>query len=803
MSSASLVNPAVSAPSTVAQVLPDLASPEGLASIYGGFAGVAPTDVVMRVATSNGQSIVALVLNPLFEGTESIIEINSPAVAPCSLEIEASMSQRPRHAWAAIELSDGLAATPPAVGISSIYQCSVGDGAAYNATAGALLTAVLSAPLPGGLYLGDWVSISGLLDNRVNYPNCVIRWISLDRRTVCIGFSDETALPSIAVSYAPAAGAAWITPVAVMRGSDGVGIRFSGAAPTSAVHMSRFGGLDVQVTGVLTGDQRTTISTTTPVYLSAAMGQAEIKTQSRYRIDVSPREVSISDKAVDAQVIYSARTTRTGVKPDMGARLRPRLRGVNPLSMTRPVAQIISASKAGSAVTTIVHDGQYPFVTGQWVTIKGIRDSANFSASTTPAQVAVLTPKSFTVSFGGSATATSYGGFVCLANGNVDQPGVLAPAVQNATANADGSLTVGGSSGWSGINVGDVVMLFGARDAAGLPVGYDGMWLVANLLTTTLILWPLFSISGSRVSPTVAPAGAVQCGGAIIACTIMRSHDIVFESWRETRVMVRGQGTQRVEDALPITSNIALPVSQSTGVTISATDGSGAWPVRPGIVGIADLASGALTATATSPSTLNDKGTSFQVCIPVTAVSGTSPTLDIRIEESHDGGTNWVALYDFQRITAVGYYYSPMLRATGRNIRYVQTLGGTTPSFTRSITRNLWPATSAEPQRRIYDRAVSLTTGAAATALLFAGEANNAQLVVNLGAATTPPVLKLQGSEDAGVTWYDLPGGTLATIANGTAQVTVKDVNATWLRAIVDTAGAGVTPGYVLIKAWS
>ena len=199
------------------------------------------------------------------------------------------------------------------------------------------------------------------------------------------------------------------------------------------------------------------------------------------------------------------------------------------------------------------------------------------------------------------------------------------------------------------------------------------------------------------------------------------------------------------------------------------------------------MASAAITTTATTSSTANDFGNSFQVTIPVTVVTGTTPTMDVRIEESFDSGTNWVTLYEFQRITATGSYNSPILRATGRHIRYVQTLAGTTPSFTRAITRNVLPFHNAEPQKRLFDRTIAVNTISSTSTVLFGGVSNNVQLVVNMGAiTTTAPQLKLQGSED-NVNWYDI-STALTAVASSTVQITVSTVSSTFIRAIVSTA---------------
>lgn len=86
---------------------------------------------------------------------------------------------------------------------------------------------------------------------------------------------------------------------------------------------------------------------------------------------------------------------------------------------------------------------------------------------------------------------------------------------------------------------------------------------------------------------------------------------------------------------MPVTVLNTIVSNQGTAVSISAT-GTGAWYVRSGVAGIADVASAAITTTTTTATTANDLGNSFQVTIPVTVVTGTNPTMDVRIEESFD-----------------------------------------------------------------------------------------------------------------------------------------------------------------------
>ncbi len=279
-------------------------------------------------------------------------------------------------------------------------------------------------------------------------------------------------------------------------------------------------------------------------------------------------------------------------------------------------------------------------------------------------------------------------------------------------------------------------------------------------------------------------------------------------------IQIEDQGRQkiRVASSDPVGSH-ALPVqvlggalgTQPVSGTVTANIGTGtvaavtsANLALPGI--IADVASAALTTTTTTAAFTPTFGTSYSVSIPVTAVTGSTPTLDVAIEESDDSGGNWFKVYDFPRITGTGIYRSPLIRIVGNRVRYVQTVGGTTPSFTRAINR-LQNSNSSEAVRQLIDRSIVLTTLNSTTPSLDTRDAGNrAQLVVNIGAATTAPALQMEGSDDNGASWYSI-GTPLTAVASSTVQLTVLDINAALMRVRVSAAGLGVTPGYVLIKA--
>lgn len=93
---------------------------------------------------------------------------------------------------------------------------------------------------------------------------------------------------------------------------------------------------------------------------------------------------------------------------------------------------------------------------------------------------------------------------------------------------------------------------------------------------------------------------------------------------------------------------------------------------------------GAVTTTANGSSVaLGDRGT-VRLLLNVTAASGTTPTLDVSIQTSYDG-TTWRAVAAFAQKTTVS---NERKSFTGidRYIRAVYTVGGTTPSFTFTVT---------------------------------------------------------------------------------------------------------------------
>lgn len=101
----------------------------------------------------------------------------------------------------------------------------------------------------------------------------------------------------------------------------------------------------------------------------------------------------------------------------------------------------------------------------------------------------------------------------------------------------------------------------------------------------------------------------------------------------------------------------------------------------------ADTVFPAAARTATTTSGVFVADTSKLVChLNVTAVSGTSPSMTVKLQDSSDG-TNWVDIPSaaFTAATATGTQRL-VVSDVGTMVRAVATITGTTPSFTFDLT---------------------------------------------------------------------------------------------------------------------
>jgi len=236
-------------------------------------------------------------------------------------------------------------------------------------------------------------------------------------------------------------------------------------------------------------------------------------------------------------------------------------------------------------------------------------------------------------------------------------------------------------------------------------------------------------------------------------------------------------------------------ITTVTGVTTvsTVTQSNTALPVQ-----VVDVATAAITSTATAGPFTPTNGVASSILLIVGTVSGTNPTMDVSVEMSDDGGTSWFKVYDFPRITASGTFRSSPIKLLGNRIRYVQTIGGTSPSFQRSFTR-LQRSDTIFSRFVARDRTINPNTLNSTSTAFFCEGASAFNFYTRISAQTTPATVQIQFSDDS-TNWYDDPGTTITT-AVGIVQVKVDNDQWRFARAIVSAAGTGITLDEFVIKA--
>jgi hypothetical protein len=250
------------------------------------------------------------------------------------------------------------------------------------------------------------------------------------------------------------------------------------------------------------------------------------------------------------------------------------------------------------------------------------------------------------------------------------------------------------------------------------------------------------------------------------------------------------------------TANITVRASASTQPVLSQVSLSGGIS-NIGNIGFipvatsADVVSAAITTTTTSTNLTPALGSVYNINIAVTAVSGTNPTLSVAVQESSDSGSNWFTVYTFPTITAIGSYNSPYLVQRGRILRYVQTITGTTPSFTRSISRDQSSQSNTPPYINFLDFAIVPSTTNSTTASVFVENTNTYTAIVNQGAGGSGVTFALDGSDD-NVNWVQSIATVVGVVGGATPQMmSYSGAAFRFIRARVVTGVASTTISYI------
>jgi hypothetical protein len=756
-------------------------------------------DIIQVDGNAAAASYLVISKNPLAAGTESSLDSTLTFKLPVELSVGLSMSQRTVGQEFSVEIVDTQ--TPLAdvadIAISSITQTTT------------VLTVDTTAA--HGLVVGKSIGIRNCSNQLVNYQALVVASTPSPTQFTATAGPGGTIPTQTVTNPAGAKGFVFFRE-RLGRAQNGISQIFENATPTNASLYLRSEAGDALSSGTILGNHAVTVGTTASVALASGPFSYTWSPTTEFRIVAQSDRVQWSDAPVDTLTQSVNRSLRTQVCPDPSVTYKLRIRATNNKSLTVPNAQVVSVVKSGTTTGTFTTDVAHGYATGDLINYYGSSDQAatafpNLVLGTTA--ITVTGANTFTAVIGTGTTGTAFGGYVAKVQGGnlMSSLGATAITAINATLTtlSDGTrqLVLTGSGTWTGATIGDYVNVVGCRTSSA-SLGVDGAWKVANLVTTALTLVPA---TAAMVPSLPANFGTTTCGGGVIRRTDLRLSFVRVFDYERERVELLARPSGDLAGAVPVVlqGGTTVVTGTLTGVTTvtTVTTVSTITSANLGIPStIADVASAAITSSATVTAITPTFGTSYEVNIPVTAVAGTLPTLDVSIEESDDSGTNWFKVYDFPRITATGIYRSPLLPLIGNRVRYVQTVGGSAgQSFTRAINR-LQSSHPAVPVRQLIDRALTINTLNATTASLVTADCGNRlQLVVSMGAiTTTAPQFQLQGSDDGGLGWYNI-SSPLTGVASSTVQLTVVDINSALTRVNVSTAGSGATLNSLTLKA--
>lgn len=760
-------------------------------------------DIVMIDGNAGGASYLSVSLDPLSSNTSTWIESASTFSMPVDAAFGVHMSQRTLGQEFSVELvsTETPIPTQADLAIASISQTTT--------------TLSVTTSLVHNLRVGARIGIVGVADSRFNYPSLVIATTPTPT-TFTATAGPAGALPS--VTAGPFSGGVVYSRSAIGGAPNGTSMLFENPTVTNGtLYVKAEGGDPMPIGGTLNGNHSVTLSTTASIQaINAALNYA-FRPTTEFRLSLLADRLQWSDVGVDSVGQSSSRGNITQVVPNPDATYKIRFRATNNKALTVPVAHIQAVAKTGTTTATITTQTPHGLTTGDLIAAYGVRDQTNFANLTAATVVAsIIDSTNFTVIWGSAVTAASQSGVIYRVNGNnlPSQLGANAITIQTFTRTSN-VVTVTGTGSWAGLLIGDYINLAALHDTAGTDLSVDGAYRVRDIQTTSLFLEPIGS------TPTGIDIASTNCGGMVIKRTDFRLSFVRLFDFERVRVETLSRPLSDMSSSMPVVVQNIPAVAQSGTWTVNATatqgpvaalgvNNAGSWPVRNAAVRTIDVASAAITTTQTSAAIdVTGNNGAQQFTLDVTAVSGTLPRCYFRVQESFDGGTNFVTTFDLPPAinTTDKTHATPVLPVLGTHCRYVRTVTGTTPSITNSVTRTERVGETARTRRQLVDRVVNLTVTTASTEFLYIDGCSKGQIVLTLGTATTAPTLKVQVCDDVSNNgWYDVTGATVAGTASTTVASAIFDLPpGKFARLVPTVAGSVITAdSYTLmLKAWA
>lgn len=553
---------------------------------------IAAGDIISLEGNAAAASYLTISKSPLLIGMTSLTS-KSGFQMPFEAAFGLHMSQRTLGQEFAVELVTDEAPLPdPAdLAINAISQAA----------------SVLSVTTAGAHNLrpGMRIGIRDVTDSRMNYPALVVASIIPPNQFTATAGPGGT-IPSITAG--PFASGAVFQRSALGLAPNGTSMIMENATATNASFYIRGEAGDALPSGTIIGNHAQTILSTVSVQAINAAFTYAFQPTNEFRLTQFIDGVQWSDCPVDTLQPSNNRVKRTQTVGDIAHDYFVRIRAANNYSLSRPVAQIVSAVKTGATTATITTDVAHGLNIADQIVIYGIRDqtaTAFPNLLTATAIASIVDATTFTVIIGTAATVTSYGGYVARINGGnlMSSLGANAVVVQSI-ARTNNLLTVNGSGSWAGLQIGDMVNLVGVRDAvAGLSLGIDGAYRVANIVTTVLTL--------EQINPTVSPGGIdiglTNCGGALIKRTCLRISYVRAIDFTRQRVemLARPIGDESAAAPVRIQNTPAVTIGSGTITTVSTVSAlTGGGAAEDAAAGLNPLVTGGVVRTATTPTTL-------------------------------------------------------------------------------------------------------------------------------------------------------------------------------------------------------
>jgi hypothetical protein len=526
-------------------------------------------DVVVVDGNAAAASYLVISKSPWVTGSTYIIESQNIFTLPVEVAAGAMMSQRTLGQEFSMELvSTDTPLSPPAdIAIASISQTTT------------VLT--VTTQTVHNLTPGRRIGIRDMqLSSSLNYPSLIVATIPTSNSFTATAGPGGT-IPSLTTVAFTNTGSVY-SRSALGNAQDGTSIIFENATATNAAFYVRSEAGDVNPMGItnanLVANHSVTVNTTAPVVAISAANTYAFFPTTEYRLMAQSDRTQWVDSAVDVQTAPTSRAFRSQISPSPDKEYKFRIRATNNDSLTVPIGQIVSASKAGTTTATVLMDRPHNLRVGEFINAYGVRDQAATSFANlvvATAVASIVDANTFTVVWGTAGTVTSFGGYVAKVQGGnlMSALGAIAQVVQSGSLASNGVLTLSGNATWAGAVIGDYVELVGIRDnTTGVSLNIDGAWRVRNLVTSTLELEPL---PGTTVPSAF---GFTNCGGGVIKRTDLRLSYIRIFDFERQRVESVNRPASDAAASIPVTVN-NTPAVTVTGTLTTVTTVTGVTTV--------------------------------------------------------------------------------------------------------------------------------------------------------------------------------------------------------------------------------